>query len=483
MSATTGTKNVGSRLATVARWAVGLALLAAVGLMLVYRESWLPGARAWIAARQQDAAEDAAHGHVEDAHVGHDHEGHDHAGHDEANSLELSEQARRNIGLKVEKITLRPFERTIGVPGLIVERPGRSAVQITAPLTGVITRFYPILGQAVSPGETLFEIRLTHEELVQAQSEFLRTAEELDVIQQEIDRLTKVAAGGTIAGKVVLERKYERQKQLAVQHAQHQALLLHGFSEAQVNNIQKTRTLLQTLTVRAPEDEEQADSDPSASRDPTVYQVRELDVQKGQHVTAGDRLARLSNHAELLIEGNAFEQDMAALERAAESGAKVSAIVEAEGKAPRVVRDLEILYLSGEVDRQSRAFHFYVRLPNRLLRRTEPVDGHRFVYWLFKPGQRVQLQVPVETWSERIVLPVDAVAQDGVETYVFQPNGDHFDRRPVHVEHRDQLWAVIANDGTLFPGEYVAVNAAQQLQQALKNKSGGAIDPHAGHNH
>jgi cobalt-zinc-cadmium efflux system membrane fusion protein len=42
---------------------------------------------------------------------------------------------------------------------------------------------------------------------------------------------------------------------------------------------------------------------------------------------------------------------------------------------------------------------------------------------------------------------------------------------------------VIANDGTLFPGDRVAMSAAQQLHLALKNKAGGGIDPHAGHNH
>jgi hypothetical protein len=42
---------------------------------------------------------------------------------------------------------------------------------------------------------------------------------------------------------------------------------------------------------------------------------------------------------------------------------------------------------------------------------------------------------------------------------------------------------VVANDGTLFPGDRVAMSAAQQLQLALKNKSGGGIDPHAGHSH
>ena len=98
---------------------------------------------------------------------------------------------------------------------------------------------------------------------------------------------------------------------------------------------------------------------------------------------------------------------------------------------------------------------------------------HRFITWKFRPGQRVQLQVPVETLADRIVLPVDAVAQDGAETYVFTPNGDHFDRRSVHVEYRDHDSVVIANDGSLFPGDLVAIDRRQQLQLALKNKSGG----------
>ena len=101
----------------------------------------------------------------------------------------------------------------------------------------------------------------------------------------------------------------------------------------------------------------------------------------------------------------------------------------------------------------------------------------------YRPGQRTQLLIPVETWSERIVLPVAAVVQEGAEAYVFTANGDHFDRRTVHVEYKNQLSVVIANDGSLFPGDAVALSGARQLQLALKNRAGGTIDPHAGHNH
>ena len=81
------------------------------------------------------------------------------------------------------------------------------------------------------------------------------------------------------------------------------------------------------------------------------------------------------------------------------------------------------------------------------------------------------------------MLPVEAVAQEGAESYVFEENDGHFDRRSIHVEYRDQESVVIANDGTLRLGATVAITNAHQMQVALKNKSGGGVDPHAGHNH
>jgi cobalt-zinc-cadmium efflux system membrane fusion protein len=53
----------------------------------------------------------------------------------------------------------------------------------------------------------------------------------------------------------------------------------------------------------------------------------------------------------------------------------------------------------------------------------------------------------------------------------------------VHVEHRDKNSAVLASDGAIFPGEVIAANGAFQVHLAIKNQSGGAIDPHAGHHH
>ncbi|OHB79693.1 MAG: hypothetical protein A2W31_13370 [Planctomycetes bacterium RBG_16_64_10] len=402
--------------------------------------------------------------------------------HEEAAAVKLSPTAQENVGLKLAKVELRAFDRMLTVPAIVVERPGRSAMQIAAPLTGVVTRIWPLQGETVKPGQPLFDLRLTHEEVVEAQAEFLRTAEELDVIKREITRLEEVAKGGAIAGKTLLERQYEQQKLEGVFRAQRQRLLLHGLSNTQVNEIVAQRTLLSGLTVAVPDQfDEQGNVDKPGA--PRLLQIEELKVTKGQHVAAGDPLCVLADHATLDIQGKAFEQDATALEKAASNDWRLTAVVDGTGGDRQMVPNLPIVYLANRVDPESRALLFYVELPNKLLRTQERPDGHRFSTWQFKPGQRIELLVPVERWADRIVLPLDAVVQDGAEAYVFEQNDGHFDRRAVRMEYRDQYSAVIANDGTLQPGKMVIVSGAYQVHLSMKNKAGGGPDPHAGHNH
>ena len=461
-----------------ARW-IALSVLAVIGVLLAATYShWRPllgGIQSAVTdrtARQTDEHDQAGEAGAANEH------GEAHDEHDDPNHLELSPQAQRNIGLAIGPVKLAPYERAITIPGMIVERPGRTSVAVAAPLTGVITQIAAVEGEAVTPGQELFKIRLTHEEIVQAQGEFLKTIAELDASNREIRRIESVVAEGAVAERVLLERKYEQEKQQAMLQAQREALLLHGLSDAQVASIERDRKLLQGLTVYAPAGDEK-----SADASKLVWQIQELNASLGQHVEAGQTLAVLTDYRTLFVQGTAFEQDTGEIQSALTKGASISALVDSGGKEPQRLDGLKLVYTSGRVDPTSRTFHFFATLPNHLLRDAKNADGRRFVDWQFKPGQRVQLRVPVETWDDCLVLPVGAVAREGAESYVFQASGDSFQRRPVHEKYRDQVSVVIANDGSIFPGDHVALSGAQQLQIAIKNKSGGAVDPHAGHNH
>src|SRR5262245_61747202 len=206
---------------------------------------------------------------------------------------------------------------------MIIERPGRTSVAVAAPLTGVVTEIAAVGGEAVVAGQELFKIRLTHEEIVQAQGEFLKTLAELDVNNRELKRLESVAAEGAIAGRALLERKYEQEKQQAVLQAQREALLLHGLSEEQLAAIERDRKLLQGLTVYAPTGEEKV-----ADGDSIVWQIQELKASLGEHVEAGHTLAVLTDYRTLFIQGTAFEQDSRDIQSAVAKGAAVTALID-----------------------------------------------------------------------------------------------------------------------------------------------------------
>ncbi|MEZ6127362.1 MAG: efflux RND transporter periplasmic adaptor subunit [Planctomycetaceae bacterium] len=480
-----------------------IALVAALTTAGFTRDRWWPALNTWVqstvADRRTPTGEFDTHDHGPEAHD--DHAGHDHAGHDEATSLELSEQALRNLGLTgngVGEIELTTFKKSITVPAQVVERPGRTRIQVATPMNGVITNIHAAAGAAVEPNSLLFEIRLTHEDLVRSQTEFVTTLGELDIEQREIARLQEFASSGGVARKTLLEREYSRDKLQSLLVVQREALRLHGLSEAQVQQIARDRRLLRELKLYSPNADGTSSKELKLSRtfqtsirpaamETTIAEppliLRELLVHRGQAVDAGEPLGTLVNYSELYIEGLAFEQDIAQLSTASRNQWKVAALFDEANGDVQTVPDLEIAYLDTEIDLSSRTLKFYVSLPNHVVSEHTDPDGTRFVNWKFRPGQRLQLRVPVEEWSDQIVLPVDAVAREGADYFVFQQNGDHFDRLPVHVKYRDQFSVVVANDGQLFPGDVVAMHSAHQMQMALRNKAGAAVDPHAGHNH
>jgi membrane fusion protein, heavy metal efflux system len=441
----------------------------AVALLVWFQQSpeWRAALAQWISPVSNVPAVDPHAGHPHD----HDHE-HEDEGHLE--SIEISDNGLKNMGYEEYVIKTDIFEKKLVLPATVVERPGYSKVQIPAPLTGIVTKIYEIQGAAVQPGSPLFEMRLTHEELVAAQRDFLRSAENIDVINREIKRLETVGEG-VVAGKRILDLQYEKQKLEANFRAEHQALLLHDLTEAQVQQIAKTRELLNTLTIMAPS---------AAMKDGTavLYHLAELPVKLGQQVEAGQPLAMLANHSALYLEGRAFENDVPQLRKALASSWKVTA--RTSGTTPDVdlIKELDLLFLADHIDTETRAFTFYLELPNTIVSERE-VNGRKFVQWKYRPGQRMELYVPIEQWQDKIVVPADAVVTEGVENYVFVPNGKTFVRTPVHVEYRDLQQVVLADNGDLFPGTIIAGKGAYQMQLAIKNKLGGAIDPHAGHSH
>ena len=451
-----------------------------------------------------------AHSH---AHSGHDHEGHDH-GHDhaqdhgglshsdhESNALTLSAVALRNVGLikeQIRRVELTTFWRSITVPAQVVGRTGRTQVQVATPMTGMITHVHAQRGQAVAPGTLLFRIQLTHEDLLKLQTEFLQTIGELDVEEREIERLSDVTLSQAVPRRLLLEREYERDKLTALRKAQRESLRLHGLTIEQITTIVRDRRLIRELDVFAPTVDRHPASEQSHvpaeylpddspeshhsvnSENPLV--LEQLNVHKGQIVAAGTTLCVLKDYSELYIEGRALEQDVPVLRRALQEKSEVTAVFAESGAKSGVMRKLQIEHLANAVDSESRSVRFFVKLPNTVSNEHRH-DNVRFVEWTWMIGQRVQLRVPFGHWKKQIVLPLEAVVEEGSGNYVFRRHDEHFDRVAIRVKHRDALFVVVERDGAISPGDQIAWQGAHQMQTALRTKSSGPVDAHHGHTH
>lgn len=424
---------------------------------------------------------------VRDAHDGHDHAGHDHDehGHDShaeesVNEVLVSEQARDNLGLKLGAVELSDYTRTVVIPGRVIEQPGHSERRITTTLSGIVTKVHVHPGQSVRPGDPVLDLQPTGELLTNAQSTLLKTLQDLALTEAELKRLTPLVESGSVPARLKIEKEYERTRLESLRLVQQQELLVRGVSPAQIAEIIERKTLLKEFTLRVP-----ANPDATAETpvEETVYSVERIDVFPGKLIQPGEELCSLALHLELTIEGLAFERDGPAVTQILQEQRPVTVLFEGDQSEGIRREGLKLRYIDNALDPASRLLRFYIPLRNEVLREVTAENGIVYRSWQFKPGQRVRILLPVERLSEQIVLPLAAVVFEGPDAYVYRANGKLFERVPVVVEQRDPRVAVLKNDGSLFPGDEVALNQAYQIHIALKQQQGSGVDLHAGHNH
>jgi cobalt-zinc-cadmium efflux system membrane fusion protein len=407
-----------------------------------------------------------------------DHDDHGPVG--EAQQVKLSPQAQANLRLVVKPLKVDTYWRTIQVPGLIVDRPAQSDRGIVAPLTGVVTKVHHFPGDTVKPGDTLFTLKLLSETLHLAQSELFKTTKEIEIAKDQKKRLSGLE--GTIAGTKMIEIDYQLSRLTVAVQAYRTELQTRGLTPEQIDGVVEGKYVTE-IEVGTPTQAKVTGKLLSGllvkrlAVQPDViepsFEVQELKVELGQQVQAGQTMCLLSNHQSLYIEGRAFRQETPLLERAAKEGwpMKVEFMEEETSDWPALEQTFTIRHIANTIDTASRTFAFYLPLVNQS--RSFVKDDRTLMLWRFRPGQKVRLHVQVEKLENVFVLPADAVVREGPEAYVFRQNGDLFDRKPVRVVHQDRQFVVIANDGSIPAGLFVAQNGATQINRVLKSGSGG----------
>jgi hypothetical protein len=338
------------------------------------------------------------------------------------------------------------------------------------------------------------------------------------MLKKQLDRLNPLVDSGVVPRKRILEIEFQVSKLNEQKAALQQELSIRGMTEQQILDLIKTKQLVQSIEVFAPEIEitgsnngivfnnaqtaevlvqpvslqTPATISPEPTSDDQYFTVESIAGLEGTNFEMGQNLCELTHHRELLIKGLAFESDVEAISKANQQDWLFSARF-GESNAGLVRDNLKLYLIENHVDNESQTFPIFVEINNEIVSRTTDKRNRTFVNWRFKPGQRAHLEVPVEKWEKQIVVPLAALVREGLESFVFQkighthesPEGTvhEFTKVPVQVLYTDQQRAVLKKDVRLDVYEEYALDQAYQLNLALKQAAGGGADPHAGHSH
>lgn len=387
----------------------------------------------------------------------------------------VAEQAQRNLGLKAAPLKLQTYWKTIQVPGMVVDRPGQSDRSIVAPATGVIAEINHFPGETVPPGEVLFAIKFQSESLHTTQSDLFKATQNIALAEAQRKRLKAVES--VIPAAQIIEIDSEIARLEAAVSAHQQELRNRSFNEELVKEARQGRfvnemnitvpRVVSAASVRAstaPSHESAAPGDDSS----WTFELQDLEVELGQLVQAGQTLCLLSNHQQLAVEGRAFRDETALLERSVRENwpVEVDFREETADWGP-LSQTFHIQHLANTIDPVNRTFAFRMPLENQS-RAIVGEDGTQTL-WRFRPGQKVLVLVRVERLDNVFVLPADAIASDGPESFIFTQNVNTFERKPIRILLHDRRQVVIANDGTLLPGLYAVQSAAEQLNRMVKS--------------
>ncbi len=329
-----------------------------------------------------------------------------------------------------------------------VQPPSGGEAVLTAPIDGVLqattpssASAWPHVGRSVRRGETLFSIvpRATGgTPLVDLEAAVTRATAELETHQSRLARLEKLLEIEAVSRREVEELRAEvkaREAGLtaARQNLSHEQSARRGGSAGE--------TALVTIDA------------------PFPAQVANVEVSPGETVSAGTVLARLVVRAPLWVVVRLPPAAASQLD-AAPSGLLLRG---ADGTVHELPREaVELVARHPEVDAATGTVGVVFAL-------AEPPSG-------LMPGLRVEADVLLPTARDGIVVPRDALVDDGgIDVVYLQRDGETFTRREVRILARQGEQVLVSG---LRAGERLVVLGGAAIRRATLLASGGT-----GHGH
>ncbi len=289
---------------------------------------------------------------------------------------------------------------------------------VSARVGGRIERlYYRNIGDHVSKGAPLFD--LYSEELNNAKQEYVLA----------LERKRTFATESAIDFDQLLQSAKNK-------------LLLWGMSEAQINELAKTKKPTATTTFYSP----------------AAGTITTLDIREGDYVMDGGTIVKLADLSGLWAEAQVYTSQLAA--------------IDVNGTATVQFPDMDGLSINGRIEFVNPEINPDTRI--NLIRVAVPNNGNRL-----KPGMPAYVVLKSRQRSS-LSLPVDAVIRDGKGATVWIRTGTNSFKSKM-VETGLESGDRIEIKSGIAAGDVVVIAGAYLLHSEYVFKKGA--DPMAGHNH
>jgi RND family efflux transporter MFP subunit len=348
------------------------------------------------------------------------------------NTIELTDDAVRRLGLKTDVVTMRAMPRARAY-GAELMLPAGASIIVSAPLAGTLQlqsgQAFPQIGQQVAEGDPLLHLlpMLSPEREVLTPAERIRFAEARNAVaqsQNDAEAQVQQSMVQVEAAQIALERAERLLKDKSgtirtVDEAQAQLKLAQTALEA----ARTRKQIVDSIKL----DAESGTLQPLTIKSPLSGMVRAIQVQSGQIVAAGAPLFEVMNDKRLWVRVPVYVGDLDEIDPA--KGARLTLL---DGR--QTDHDIHVNPLATPPTAMSLAstVDMYFELPN-------PDSA-------FRPGQRVAAHLMLKGDAESIAIPWSSVYHDinGSQWVYEQAAERKFVRRRVEVLSVNDGWAAIA---------------------------------------
>ncbi len=336
--------------------------------------------------------------------------------------LRISPGTARSIGLKVEAVSEHSVEQILRFDGAL-DVPPQRRTSASSQLAGALHEIRVDRGQQVKAGDILAEV--STRELQDIQLELLKAHLDGAMWRATFKRLR--AAGDAVSRRSVLEME-SRVKTLEAQSANlRQKLLTLGLSSAQIDEVIKSRRVLDTLPVRAPME----------------GVVVHFDRTLGQHVRADEPLFEIHDLSQVWVQAFVGERESSQVQIG--QLARIRLVAHPDFEAEGVVTRLGPVV--GAESRTQMAWIEFQKMPAVALQ-------HNML---------ARVTLTTSRPPPTLAVPVDAVVSDGLRNFLFVQKADGvFERRRVGLGRADDRFVEVT--GGLARGEKVATAGVPQIQ-------------------